>query len=117
MSVHVYTRAHQPATRYRVDSGSTFGARWFRNAANRLIPAQCCGKMRPARNLTVQVFYDSVPFWCRAGKGCKRPNHRKRVANRTLLREFQRGLSFVGLARKYGLTNREVQDRVRTVSR
>ena len=44
-----------------------------------------------------------------------RPSHRKRVANRTLLREFQRGMSFVGLARKYGLTNREVQDRVRKV--
>ena len=42
-----------------------------------------------------------------------RPRHRKRVANRTLLREFERGLSFIGLARKYGLTNREVQDRVR----
>ena len=40
---------------------------------------------------------------------------RKRVTNRTLLREFQRGLSFIGLARKYGLTNMEVQNRVRKV--
>ena len=112
-AVHVYTRDHQPATRYRVDFGTPVGGRWFRNAGNRLLPTRCCGKLRPAKNLTVQTYYDDMPLWCRPGTGCKVPSHRKRVANKRLVAEFQRGLSFVGLARKYGMTNREVQDRVR----
>lgn len=38
---------------------------------------------------------------------------RMRTACR-LAREFKAGLSFVGLARKYGLTQGQVEDRVRT---
>jgi hypothetical protein len=29
------------------------------------------------------------------------------------MRDFQRGLSFIGLARKYGLTRHQVEDRIR----
>jgi uncharacterized protein (DUF433 family) len=36
-----------------------------------------------------------------------------RVTTRRLVREFQRGLSFVGLARKFGLTRHQIEERVR----
>jgi len=42
---------------------------------------------------------------------------KQRVTARRLLREFQRGLSMVGLARKHGLTTVEVQARLRGVMR
>lgn len=42
---------------------------------------------------------------------------KKRVTARRLLREFMAGRSFVGLARKYGMPTRRVEDRVRKVSR
>jgi len=38
---------------------------------------------------------------------------KRRVTARRLLREFQRGLSVVGLARKYGLTSLQVQAQIR----
>ena len=38
------------------------------------------------------------------------PRHFARVTPRRLAREFKGGLSMVGLARKYGLTRREVED-------
>ncbi len=40
-----------------------------------------------------------------------------RVTTRRLAREFKRGLSFVGLARKYGLKMREVENRLRVYLR
>lgn len=42
---------------------------------------------------------------------------KRKPTGRRLLREFQRGLSFIGLARKYGMTSPEVQARVRRVMR
>lgn len=41
------------------------------------------------------------------------PRPATRVPTRTLARDFKRGLSFVGLARKYGMTRHEVEDRLR----
>jgi len=41
------------------------------------------------------------------------PEPIRRVTARRLLRDFKRGLSFVGLARKYGMTNVRVQQRIR----
>ena len=40
-----------------------------------------------------------------------------RVTPRMLAREFKAGLSMVGLARKYALTRRQVEDWIRTVAR
>ena len=116
-TVRIYTRGHQPATRYLIEFGSLgrLGRRWCLCKPGRLIWTACCRKRRPAKNLTVQVYYDMTPFWCRPGTGCKAPSRRKRVANLALLREFHSGLSPVGLARKYGLTNAEVQRRLRNV--
>ena len=115
-AVRVYARPHQPATNYIVDSGRPFGPRRFRNPGNRLVPVDCCERLHPAKNVTVEVTYDGAVgmlFSCRPRKGCKLQSRRKRVTDRKLLSEFQRGLSFVGLARKYGMTSREVQARVR----
>lgn len=40
-----------------------------------------------------------------------------RITPRRLAREFKRGLSMVGLARKYALTQRQVEDWIRSVAR
>lgn len=75
---HVYTRRQQPATRYVTNLDYQKNGRWIKrryvtnNPGNRLIVASCCKKRRPAKNLTVQVYYDMLPFWCKPGKGCKR---------------------------------------------
>jgi hypothetical protein len=73
MTVHVYTRGHQPATRFVtvIDVKGATRRFWTRFKGNHLLPTSCCRKRRPAKNLTVQVYYDMVPFWCRPGKGCK----------------------------------------------
>ena len=72
--LHVYTREHQPATRFVTvldDAAGKIMRHWTRYPSNYLLPTSCCSKRRPAKNLTVQVYYDAVPFWCKAGKGCK----------------------------------------------
>jgi hypothetical protein len=71
-AVHIYTRNHQPATRFVIDIGFEKPRRfWTRNPPHRLVPTSCCRKRRWAQHCTVQVYYDRVPFWCRPGKGCK----------------------------------------------
>ena len=114
-AVHIYTRPHQPATRF-VDRCAG-KSHWFRYPGGRLLPTSCCRRRRPARNLTVQVYYDSTPFFCRPGTGCKAPSRRKRVTSRRLLREFAGGRSMLGLARKFGRTVREIETILRRVSR
>ena len=107
--VHVYTCPQQPATRYR----DPFLKRIVTRRATAVVPTSCCRRRRVARNCTTQVYYDAQPFWCSAGKGCKRKTRYCRVTARVLAREFKSGLSFVGLARKYGMTVTRVEDRVR----
>jgi len=75
MTVHVYTRGHQAATRHRfyldMPDGTvkTFTTRINPRAT---VPTSCCRKRRWAKHCTVQVYYDMTPFWCRVGRGCKR---------------------------------------------
>ena len=115
-AVHIYTAASQPATRFVVDLG--LGAcRVIRNHGGSLCWTSCCHKLRPAKNLTVRVYYDSAPFFCRPGKGCKRPSRRIRVTSKRLLREFHEGRSFLALARKFGMTVKDVDQRLRTIMR
>lgn len=48
------------------------------------------------------------------------PIHARRLSRVTptrLAREFKRGLTMVGLARKYGLTRQQVEDWIRSVAR
>ena len=108
--MHLYTRPHQPATRFVDRCSGT--AHWVRHKPGRLLLASCCGKRRPARNLTVQVYYDSVPFFCRAGTGCQKPSRRRRVTTKRLLREFTAGRSMLALARRYGMPRAEIEARL-----
>ncbi len=107
--IHIYTQPGQPATRYR----DPFLKRWRTMPGRTLVRTFCCGKLRIAANCTTKVYYDAQPFFCRTGMGCAIPRTRRRVTNHTLAKEFQRGLSLVGLARKHGLTTRRVEDRLR----
>ena len=110
--VHIYRHAAQPATRFvDVVGGHRF---WTRYHSRRLVRTSCCRQLRWAGNCVVQVYYDTVPFWCREGKGCKGHQERKYVRGAVLVREFLRGLSVVGLARKYGLSMRTVEKKLRT---
>ena len=65
----------------------------------------------------MQVYYDSIPCWCIDGKGCKSPVEKRRKATRVyrkpIMADFFRGCSFVGLARKYGITSKRVEKIVR----
>ena len=114
--LHIYRAPAQPATRWRDDAAVRYGAprRYWRhtNPPNRLLPTFCCGKRRPAKNLIVQVYYDAIVFRCPAGKGCNVPR-RRMPFGLVLLREFARGLTVVGLARKYGRTSAEIQAAIR----
>lgn len=75
--LHVYRAQDQPATRFVTVLDIGQGERrktvrlWTRHPRNRLLPAFCCRRQRPAKNLTVRVYYDAMMFWCRPGKGCK----------------------------------------------
>ena len=68
--IHIYTTNHQPATRYKVDLGRLKPV-VIRCSQRTLCRARCCEKLRWAGNLTVQVYYDDIRFWCRESKGCK----------------------------------------------
>jgi hypothetical protein len=122
--LHLYTRRHQPATRFVVTLDVRRGPadaprivterKVFTLRPRACVWAWCCQRRRVAANCTTQVYYDSQPYWCAEGRGCQtKTRPPRRVTARRLMREFQSGLSFVGLARKYGLTSRRVQDRVR----
>lgn len=69
MTIHVYAAKRQPATRYLVDLGRV--RTWIRCPERRPMFARCCKRMRIARNLLVQVYYDGVYASCKPGKGCK----------------------------------------------
>lgn len=74
--VHLYTRDHQPATRFVTDLGQFEGGRytshrvWTRLRPRARVWASCCKRRRWAAHCTVQVYYDMLPFWCRPGRGC-----------------------------------------------
>jgi hypothetical protein len=70
VEVHVYTRGHQPATRYKVDVGDVKPF-WIKSPPNRMYRTNCCRRLRRARNLSVQVYYDATYYWCNKGTGCK----------------------------------------------
>jgi hypothetical protein len=69
--VHIYTTGFQPATNYRDASNPDHRPIRFRNGRRKLIQCSVCYRMRQARNLVVQVYYDMHRFVCKNGKGCK----------------------------------------------
>ena len=73
MNLHIYTRPHQPATRFVtvLEVGKKAMRFWTCNPSHRTVPTSCCRKRRWAKYCTVQVYYDMAPFWCKPGRGCK----------------------------------------------
>jgi len=71
MGLHIYTAANQPATGW-VDTHSGEPIQ-MGYPPERMIYAQCCGKMRLAKNCVVQSYYDGPSIWCATGHGCKHP--------------------------------------------
>lgn len=70
MSVHIYSAAWQPATKFidnNIDPPMTFSF-----APNSMMWCDKCRKRRRAKNLVVQCFYDGVRKQCAEGKGCRR---------------------------------------------
>ncbi len=70
MTLHVYVRPYQPATRYKIDPLGDGGI-WIRNKPRSLMRCHKCNKLRWAKYCRVQVYYDGVYQWCRPGRGCK----------------------------------------------
>ncbi len=70
MSVHIFTARLQAATRFRDDC--TDKPFICRRNPRKQIYSWCCRKKRWAKYLQVQVFYDSIRFWCKDGQGCKK---------------------------------------------
>lgn len=64
--MHIYRTKEQKATRYKCDAG--FVVRYSPTAT---LWANCCRRLRWAKNLTVQSYYDGDRFFCIKGKGCK----------------------------------------------
>lgn len=64
MSLHLYTAASQPLTRYRYD-----GDRRWHGLAPGDTTRVCwtCGRRRAARNLVIQCYYDGIRIFCREG--------------------------------------------------
>ena len=69
--VHIYTAGMQPATSY-VDRVTGHELRGGFDPET-LLYTQCCNKRRPAKDLLIQIYYDSLPLWCAPGCGCKDP--------------------------------------------
>jgi hypothetical protein len=82
--LHIYTTEMQPATGW-TDTHSAEPMR-IGFEPERLIYTDCCGKQRPAKDCTVQCYYDGLTIWCAPDKGCKDPQV---VADRKA-REFAR---------------------------
>ncbi len=69
--VHIYTSSHQPATRFEVGHLVGDTEEWIEHRPHKLVFTWCCGVRRWAGHCSVQVYYDSLRFWCCKGKGCK----------------------------------------------
>lgn len=73
MAVHVYSAPLQPATRYFDDVMMGKENHFWTELADRhQLYCWNCRVKRWAKYLSVQVFYDSIRFWCKPGYGCKR---------------------------------------------
>ena len=83
MSIHIYTAAMQPYTKY-VDN--TFDPPWeCSTPGGRLVYCECCGKRRFARDVVVQCYYDGRRLWCAPERGC----NNQRLLESARRREFR----------------------------
>lgn len=69
--LHIYVARSQPATHY-VDRSMGGRAMHFRNSPRRQMRCHLCGRLRWAKHLRVQVYYDGTNVFCAPGRGCKR---------------------------------------------
>jgi|GEM_PF-6160868 hypothetical protein len=67
-SVHIFAAKPQPMTRY-FDENFPPRGRWFKTSPRKRYTCHFCRSVREARNLTIQVYYDTTRIRC-AG-GCK----------------------------------------------
>ena len=68
--VHIYRAEPQSATSFLDPNGPGRPFR-IRFASRAQIGARCCRRLRWAKFLQVQVYYDAVVFTCRRGCGCQ----------------------------------------------
>lgn len=77
MSVHVYRYAMIPATRsYTIPgfcgpNGKDVRLKGFK--PNVLVRCHHCLKLRRAKNIMAQHYYDGSRYWCRPGLDCPKP--------------------------------------------
>jgi ribosomal protein S14 len=77
MSIHVYSARCQPATHF-VDHFMPRKPLHFRYPARHVFRCDVCGRLRWAKNLSVQVYYDMRRIFCtetevyRGNRRCKR---------------------------------------------
>ena len=69
--VHIYTAKMQPATGW-IDTHSAEPMH-MGFPPETMLWCECCNKKRPAKNCSVQSFYDHLSVWCTEGHGCKDP--------------------------------------------
>jgi hypothetical protein len=67
VSLHIYRAENQPLTRYRdtVLLGMGYRRCWFRHHPRDQMRCHVCGRRRWAKNLRIQVYYDSSVISCR----------------------------------------------------
>jgi hypothetical protein len=70
MSLHIYSAANQPATRFKIDVGG-IKPFWRRCKRRTLMVCWNCRTQHRAENMVVQVYYDSIRPFCKVGTGCK----------------------------------------------
>jgi len=76
MSIHIYTARCQPATHF-LDYCVPGKPIHFRYSPRHVFRCDECGRLRWAKNLSVQVYYDMIRFFCteteryRRNWGCK----------------------------------------------
>lgn len=69
--IHMFTAAHQEATSFTMElEGKTV---LFKFNPRRQLMCFGCRRLRHAKNLTVQVYYDSLHFWCMGRKNGRCP--------------------------------------------
>jgi hypothetical protein len=71
MSVHIFTAATQPLVRHKVDLDLGAPPHTVTVPKHRRVRCHFCGRLREARNLLIQVYYDKVHVFCGTG-GCSK---------------------------------------------
>jgi len=61
--IHVYTVKGQPATHF-IDRLMPGRVMHFRYSPRKIFRCESCGRLRLAKNLTAQVYYDGTRFFC-----------------------------------------------------